>query len=85
VGARWLREWCARAGGGAGGAGADDSVALAVARVLLSRAPGEEAAAELFDLLGDATDMDAVQELLALRCAPRADRPFAPWLGLGLG
>ncbi len=74
MGARWLREWCARAGGGTGSAGADDSVAVAVARVLLSRAPGEEAAAELFDLLGDATDMDAVQELLALRRAPRAGR-----------
>lgn len=68
VGAKWLREWCARASGGAASATADDTATLAVARALLSKSSGDEIAAELYDLFGDSTDLQAVQELLELRC-----------------
>ena len=69
VGARWLSEWCqtAQAGGShvVGGA-ADDALALAVSRVLLASRSADEAAAELFDLLGDGS-FDAIQQLLEHR------------------
>ena len=68
VGAKWLREWCARASGGAASATADDTATLAVARALLSKSSGDEIAAELYDLFGDSTDLQAVQDLLELRC-----------------
>lgn len=67
LGAKWLREWCARASAGAAAASADDSAALAVARALLCAASGDELAAQLYDLFGDATDLQAVQELVELR------------------
>ena len=65
----WLREWCARTGPGgapaAAGAG-DDALALAACRVLfLGRSP-DEAAAELFDLLGD-NAFEAIGELMEHR------------------
>lgn len=68
VGAKWLREWCARASGGAASATADDTATLAVVRALLSKTSGDGIAAELYDLFGDSTDLQAVQELLELRC-----------------
>ena len=67
LGAKWLREWCARASTSAAAASADDSAALAVARALLSAASGDELAAQLYNLFGDATDLQAVQELVELR------------------
>ena len=69
----WLRAWCARAAGGArtgADAHGDDVVALAVARALLGARSGDEVAAQLFDLFGDA-GFEAIQELLELRCATR--------------
>ena len=69
LGAKWLREWCARASAGAAAAGADDSAALAVARALLCAASGDELAAQLYNLFGDAIDLQAVQELVELRWA----------------
>ncbi|KAK9846320.1 hypothetical protein WJX81_001437 [Elliptochloris bilobata] len=67
LGATWLREWCARASTGAAAAIADDSMALAVTRALLSAASGDELAAQLYNLFGDTTDLQAVQELVELR------------------
>lgn len=64
-GAVWLRSWCARAAGGGESQG-DDSVALAVARVILTAKSGDEAAANLFDLFGD-TAFEAIEELLSIR------------------
>ena len=58
-----MREWCGRA---AAGAGADDSLELAACRVLLLQRSPEEAASELFDLLGDAA-FEAIGELLEHR------------------
>lgn len=69
-GAKWLREWCHRAQvrpGSADAAGADDSLALAVSRVLLASRSADEAAAELFDLLGDGS-FDAIHQILEHRC-----------------
>lgn len=67
VGARWLSEWCHRAQTGAGpGGSSDDALALAVSRVLLASKSADEAAAELFDLLGDGS-FDAIQQLLEHR------------------
>lgn len=67
VGARWLSEWCHRAQTGAGpGGSSDDALALAVSRVLLANKSADEAAAELFDLLGDGS-FDAIQQLLEHR------------------
>jgi hypothetical protein len=68
VGARWLREWCNRAGG-VNDASGDDSLVLAVCRVVLGNLSGDEAAAELFDLFGDGAFED-IQELLEHRCFP---------------
>lgn len=68
-GARWLREWCHKVQAGPGSAdaaGGDDSLALAVSRVLLATCSADEAAAELFDLLGDAS-FDAIQQILEHR------------------
>lgn len=68
-GARWLREWCHKVQAGPGSAdagGSDDSLALAVSRVLLATRSADEAAAELFDLLGD-TSFDAIQQILEHR------------------
>ncbi|CAL8464110.1 g3645 [Coccomyxa elongata] len=65
TGAVWLRSWCARAAGGGDSQG-DDSVALAVARVILTAKSGDEAAANLFDLYGD-TAFEAIEELLSIR------------------
>ena len=68
-GALWLREWCARTGPGgapATAAAGDDALALAACRVLfLGRSP-DEAAAELFDLLGD-NAFEAIGELMEHR------------------
>ncbi len=68
-GALWLREWCARTGPGgapAAAAAGDDALALAACRVLfLGRSP-DEAAAELFDLLGD-NAFEAIGELMEHR------------------
>ena len=67
VGARWLSEWCHTSQTGAGpGGSSDDALALAVSRVLLASRSADEAAAELFDLLGDAS-FDAIQQLLEHR------------------
>jgi len=67
VGARWLSEWCHRAGAGhAAGGSSDDAFALAVSRVLLASKSTDEAAAELFDLLGDGS-FDSIQQLLEHR------------------
>ena len=52
--------------GRAGVGGGDDTVAGAVARVLLTAKSGDEAAANLFDLLGD-NAFEAMQELLENR------------------
>lgn len=71
MGARWLREWCSRATGSGGAAAAaadDESLALAACRVLLLNRCPEEAAAELFDLLGD-NAFEAIEELMEHRCA----------------
>lgn len=69
IGALWLRNWCAKlTGGGGGSSGGDDPVAHAVARILLTAKTGDEAAANLFDLLGDHA-FDAMQEVLENRCA----------------
>ncbi|KAL3133984.1 hypothetical protein ABBQ32_008424 [Trebouxia sp. C0010 RCD-2024] len=69
VGARWLSEWCHRAQTGAGpGGSSDDALVLAVSRVLLASRSADEAAAELFDLLGDGS-FDAIQQLLEHRQA----------------
>ena len=69
VGARWLSEWCARAQVGAAyGGSSDDALALAVSRVLLASKSADEAAAELFDLLGDGS-FDAIQQILEHRYA----------------
>ena len=59
-----MREWCHTAQ--AGGASSDDSLALAVSRVLLASRSADEAAAELFDLLGDGS-FDAIQQILEHR------------------
>ena len=67
VGARWLSEWCHTAGAGqAASASSDDAFALAVSQVLLASKSADEAAAELFDLLGDGS-FDAIQQLLEHR------------------
>ena len=67
VGARWLSEWCHTAGANQSAAGSsDDAFALAVSRVLLASKSADEAAAELFDLLGDGS-FDAIQQLLEHR------------------
>ena len=69
VGARWLSEWCHRAEAGAAyGGSSDDALALAVSRVLLASKSADEAAAELFDLLGDGS-FDAIQQILEHRYA----------------
>ncbi|KAL0039926.1 hypothetical protein WJX77_011783 [Trebouxia sp. C0004] len=69
VGARWLSEWCHGAGASHATAGSsDDAFALAVSRVLLASKSVDEAAAELFDLLGDGS-FDAIQQLLEHRQA----------------
>lgn len=68
TGAVWLRSWCGRAAGG-GDSHGDDSVALAVARVILTAKSGDEAAAHLFDLFGD-TAFEAIEEILSIRWAP---------------
>ena len=68
VGARWLREWCHQASASSSAASSDDSLALAVSRVLLASKSADEAAAELFDLLGDG-QFDAIQQLLEHRYA----------------
>ena len=63
IGARWLQQWCQQAGAAPT---EDDALATAVARILLTHRGGDEAAAELFDLLGDGA-FDAIQRLLANR------------------
>ena len=70
-GARWLREWCHQAQAGPGSD--DDSLALAVSRVLLASRSADEAAAELFDLLGDGS-FDAIQQVLEHRWGTPTDR-----------
>lgn len=67
MGARWLSELCHRAQTGAGPTGSsDDALALAVSRILLASKSADEAAAELFDLMGDGS-FDAIQQLLEHR------------------
>ena len=69
VGAKWLQDWCSRISGAeAAGAQADDTLALAVAQVLLTGKSSEEAAAELFDVFGDAS-FEPIQQLLQSRWA----------------
>ncbi|KAK9785880.1 hypothetical protein WJX73_006814 [Symbiochloris irregularis] len=65
VGATWLQNWCRQI---SGASAQDDTLATAVARVLLTNNGGDEMAAELFDLLGDGA-FDAIQQLLAVRKA----------------
>ena len=62
-----MSEWCHGAGASQAAAGSsDDAFALAVSRVLLASKSADEAAAELFDLLGDGS-FDAIQQLLEHR------------------
>ena len=69
IGAKWLQDWCSRVSGAeAAGAQADDTLALAVAQVLLTGKSSEEAAAELFDVFGDAS-FEPIQQLLQSRWA----------------
>ena len=69
VGDKWLQDWCSRISGAeAAGAQADDTLALAVAQVLLTGKSSEEAAAELFDVFGDAS-FEPIQQLLQSRWA----------------
>ena len=71
MGAEWLREWSSRATGSGGNAADDESLALAACRVLLLNRCPEEAASELFDLLGD-NAFEAIEELMEHRCAASA-------------
>ena len=67
IGAKWLQDWCSRVSGAqAAGAQADDTLALAVAQVLLTGKSSEEAASELFDVFGDAS-FEPIQQLLQSR------------------
>ena len=66
VGALWLREWCEQTAGGSGGAAqGDDSVALAVVRILLTRT-ADQAATDLFELFGEDA-IEQIQKLLERR------------------
>ena len=65
VGAAWLREWCQQAAGSAGAMQSDDSLALAVARVVMTRT-ADQAATDLFELFGEAA-IEHIQKLLARR------------------
>lgn len=68
MGALWLREWCEQtANGGAGGMQSDDTVALAVARVLLTKT-ADQAATDLFELFGEDA-IEQIQKLLEKRRA----------------
>ena len=71
VGAKWLRDWCHQAAASSSAASSDDTLALAVSRVLLASKSADEAAAELFDLLGDG-QFDAIMQLLEHRCGEMA-------------
>jgi hypothetical protein len=89
MGAKWLREWCNKAGGHSSTATAgDDTVALAVCRILLTSASADAAAAELFDFFGD-TGIESIQELLENRQsffpppAPHASPPLLRPLSSG--
>jgi hypothetical protein len=71
IGAVWLRKWVARVGGSgssssSGGGSGDSELGQAVVRILLTAKSGDEAAAHLFDLLGDGA-FEAMQELLENR------------------
>ena len=66
VGAKWLRDWCHQAAATSSAASSDDTLALAVSQVLLASKSADEAAAELFDLLGDG-HFDAIMQLLEHR------------------
>ena len=66
IGAKWLQQWCMQAGGSEAPV---DALLLAVARIVLAGRSSDEAAAELFDLLGDG-GFDLIQQLLAHRWAP---------------
>jgi hypothetical protein len=68
TGAVWLRSWCSRAAVG-DASQLDDSVAMAVARIIMAAKGGDEAAAHLYDLFGD-TAIEAIGEILDIRCAP---------------
>ena len=65
VGAVWLREWCQQAAGSAGAMQSDDSLALAVARVIMTKA-ADQAATDLFELFGEAA-IEQIQNLLGRR------------------
>lgn len=66
VGALWLREWCEQtAGGNSGGVQSDDSVALAVARILMTKG-ADQAATVLFELFGEEA-IEQIQKLLERR------------------
>lgn len=66
VGALWLREWCQEtAGGNSGGVQGDDSMALAVARTLLTKS-ADQAATDLFELFGEGA-IEQIQKLLERR------------------
>ncbi|CAK0786311.1 hypothetical protein CVIRNUC_009524 [Coccomyxa viridis] len=65
VGAVWLREWCQQAAGSAGAMQSDDSLALAVARVVMTRT-ADQAATDLFELFGEAA-IEHIQKLLERR------------------
>ena len=66
VGALWLREWCQQtAGGNSGEMQGDDSLALAVARTLLTKS-AEQAATDLFELFGEDA-IEQIQKLLERR------------------
>lgn len=64
-GALWLQGWCARANGQAE---SSDELLTAAACAVVSDRSGDEMAAELFELLGDAV-FDVVSELLEHRRA----------------
>ena len=67
-GLRWLVTVCsaARSLGGASAFGSDEEVAAALCRALLSGVSDDEAAAAVFDLLGEGA-LEAITELLAHR------------------
>ena len=82
IGAKWLQDWCSRASGAEeAGAQADDTLALAVAQVLLTGKSSEEAAAELFDVFGDAS-FEPIQQLLQSRWALACPTSLCPCCGV---
>ena len=65
VGAMWLREWCQQTAGSAGAMQSDDSLALAVARIIMTKT-ADQSATDLFELFGEAA-LEHIQRLLERR------------------